>query len=85
MKGEWKELLLNFLETIKQNRCDTSDGFEKVTTNFLENHEVKLVKLAQPVRIAITGNSTSPSLYDTMSIVGKDELIKRIERLLEVL
>jgi len=82
LKGEWKEILTNFLETIKQNSCDSSEEFEKVTVEFLEKNDVKLGKLAQPIRIAITGNSVSPSLYDTMAIVGKDELVKRIERLL---
>ena len=82
LKGEWKEILSNFLETIKQNSCDSSEEFEKVTVEFLEKNDVKLGKLAQPIRIAITGNSVSPSLYDTMAIVGKDELVKRVERLL---
>jgi len=82
LKGEWKEILTNFLETIKQSSCDSSEEFEKVTAKFMEKNEVKLGKLAQPIRIAITGNSVSPSLYDTMAIVGKDELVKRVEKLL---
>ena len=83
LKGEWREILTKFLETLKQEDLETPQDFEEMTVKFMEENDVKLGKLAQPIRIAVTGNSVSPSVYDTMAIIGKNELVKRIERLLE--
>ncbi len=85
LKGDWKEILQKFLETIKDKEINSSEDFEKVTKEFMEANEIKLGKLAQPIRIAITGSSVSPSVYDTMAIIGKDELVTRIGTLLKTL
>ena len=85
LKGEWKENLLSYIDTIKDKELETSEDFEKITQEFLEKTELKLGKLAQPIRIAITGNSVSPSLYDTIAIIGKDEFIDRAKSLMEAL
>ncbi len=84
LKGEWKETLTKFLETLKQNNPETSQEFEEMTVKFMEENDLKLGKLAQPIRIAVTGNSVSPSVYDTMAIIGKEELESRVEKLLEL-
>jgi len=39
-----------------------------------------LVKIAQPIRVALTGRSASPPIDEVMEILGKEEVIKRIER-----
>ena len=84
LKGEWKDLLKNFLDFLSTKEANSPEEFEKLTEEFLQKEDIKIGKLAQPIRIAITGSSVSPSLYDTMAIVGKDELIKRVEKLLSV-
>lgn len=38
----------------------------------------KLVALAQPVRVALTGKTVSPGLYEIMNILGKDAVISRL-------
>ncbi len=83
LKGEWRETLEKFVEFLKDKELNSSEDFEKATVEFMESNDLKLGKLAQPIRIAVTGSSVSPSVYDTMDIIGKDELLKRIEKLLE--
>jgi glutamyl-tRNA synthetase len=39
-----------------------------------------LVKIAQPIRVALTGRSVSSPIDEVMEILGKEEVIKRIER-----
>ncbi len=85
LKGDWKEILQKFLEAIKDKKINSSEDFEKVTKEFMETNEIKLGKLAQPIRIAITGSSISPSVYDTMAIIGKDELVTRIRTILKTI
>lgn len=42
----------------------------------------KLGQVAQPVRIALTGSSASPSLFDVMAVLGATEVASRLERAL---
>jgi glutamyl-tRNA synthetase len=83
LKGEWRETLEKFVEFLKDKKLNSSEDFEKATVEFMESNDLKLGKLAQPIRIAVTGSSVSPSVYDTMDIIGKDELLKRIKKLLD--
>lgn len=43
--------------------------------------EVKLVNLAQPIRIALVGKSASPGVFELLTIIGKQESIKRLRDL----
>ncbi len=40
---------------------------------------VGLGKIAQPVRVALTGGTASPGMYDVVQILGRDETLKRLE------
>jgi glutamyl-tRNA synthetase len=39
---------------------------------------LKLGKLAQPLRAALTGRTTSPGIFDVLALLGKDESLARI-------
>jgi glutamyl-tRNA synthetase len=43
----------------------------------------KMVNLAQPVRVALTGKMASPGLYEIISILGRDETLQRLDNALE--
>ncbi|WP_421851132.1 glutamate--tRNA ligase [Oricola sp.] len=43
-----------------------------------ENEGLKLGKVAQPLRAALTGRSTSPGVFDVLAVLGRDEAIGRI-------
>lgn len=49
----------------------------------LEKHDLKLLKLAQPVRIFLTGGTASPGIFEVISLLGKEETLRRIENGLE--
>jgi glutamyl-tRNA synthetase len=44
-----------------------------------ESEGVKLGKLAQPLRAALTGRTTSPGIFDVLALLGKSESLARIE------
>jgi glutamyl-tRNA synthetase len=46
----------------------------------VNEQQIKLPKLAQPVRIAVTGSTTSPSIDVTLALLGKEETLKRLEK-----
>jgi glutamyl-tRNA synthetase len=39
-----------------------------------------LVKIAQPIRVALTGKTVSPPIDEVMEVLGKEEVIKRLEK-----
>jgi len=50
-----------------------------------EQHQEKLVNLAQPLRLALTGSVTSPGVFELIVILGREHAMKRISTLLEQL
>jgi glutamyl-tRNA synthetase len=42
-----------------------------------------LVKIAQPLRVALTGKTVSPPIDEVMEALGKKEVVKRIQRAIE--
>lgn len=60
----------------------TTQTLERCITSLCEETEQKLAAVAQPIRVAVTGNSISPPIYDTLVMLGKPGTLKRIERAL---
>ncbi len=44
-----------------------------------EAQGLKLGKLAQPLRAALTGTSTSPGIFDVLEVLGRDEALGRLK------
>ena len=57
-------------------------SMEAVVQGYLDATGVKFKLLAQPIRIAITGGTASPGLFETMAVMGRDRVLARIERAL---
>ena len=55
-------------------------GFERVQT---ELDGLSMGKIAQPTRVAITGTSVSPGIYETLVAVGRERSLERIARAIE--
>jgi len=56
----------------------TADGLEGVLRGFAEAEQLKLGKLAQPLRAALTGSTKSPGIFDVLAVLGKQESLARI-------
>ncbi len=61
----------------------TADELGKVFQTFTEERGLKLGAVAQPMRVAITGGTASPGIFEVMEIVGKEKVLKRIARVTE--
>jgi glutamyl-tRNA synthetase len=55
------------------------EGLEAVVKSFAEQAELKLGKVAQPLRAALTGSNVSPGIFDVLAVLGREESLKRIE------
>jgi glutamyl-tRNA synthetase len=56
----------------------TAANTEAVVRAHAEAQGLKLGKVAQPLRAALTGRLTSPPVFDVMAVLGKDESIGRL-------
>ena len=55
------------------------DALEQSVREVAEAEGVKLGKLAQPLRAALTGRTTSPGIFDVLALLGKSESLARIQ------
>jgi glutamyl-tRNA synthetase len=55
-----------------------SESLEAAVRDVAEASGVKLGKLAQPLRAALTGRTTSPGIFDVLALLGRDESLARI-------
>ncbi|BDI61207.1 glutamate--tRNA ligase [Qipengyuania nanhaisediminis] len=57
----------------------TSEALEATTKSLAERLELGLGKLAQPMRAALTGTTTSPGIFDVLVLLGREESLARID------
>lgn len=72
------EKYANVLENQKK-----AHEFEEFTNKFLEENGLKLKDLAQAIRIALTGSSVSPSIFEVLEFLGVQKCKLRVENLLK--
>lgn len=56
------------------------DPIEHVMRDFCKEKNIKTKELFHPVRVAVTGRSVSPPLFQTMVLIGKEQVLKRLRR-----
>jgi len=55
------------------------ETIESAVRVFAEDEDLKLGKVAQPLRSALTGRTVSPGVFDVMHVLGKEECIGRLQ------
>ena len=58
-------------------------GLEAAMRELSEARGLKLGKVAQPLRAAVTGSTTSPGLFEVLEVLGRGESLGRIDDVLE--
>ena len=61
-----------------QNASWTRTGLEAAFGGFADANELKLGKISQPMRAALAGRMVSPSVFDMMLVIGRDETLARL-------
>ncbi|MGO8761725.1 MAG: glutamate--tRNA ligase [Desulfobaccales bacterium] len=56
----------------------SEEALNQLFTDLAQATGLKMVNLAQPVRVALTGKTASPGLYEIIHILGREEALKRI-------
>src|SRR3954469_2828787 len=63
------------LEAVTDWRSDTT---EAAMRNFAEQNNLKLGAVAQPLRVALTGRTTSPGIFDVLAVLGREQCLARL-------
>ena len=83
MKDGALPLLSEALEALRQTDSFEPAQLETALGRILAEHGVTPGKLYQPIRVAITGTSVSPGIFESLSVLGKNRSVERIERAVE--
>jgi glutamyl-tRNA synthetase len=73
-------LLSELREELDRLTDFSATELEKVFSAILEGHGIKLGALAQPVRVAMTGGTVSPGIFEVIEIVGREKTLKRLDK-----
>ena len=76
--------LSNVLKELSELANWQVEEIEKTVKAFAEAAELKLGKVAQPLRAALTGTTVSPSIFNVMAVLGRDEALGRLEDALSI-
>jgi len=58
-------------------------NIESAFSGVLEEFGLSMGKLAQPVRVALTGSTVSPGIHEVIAVLGKERTIRRLQSALE--
>ena len=88
-KKNWKEgtpLLMNELITIISSIENFSSiNTEKEIKAWITAKEIGFGKIMQPLRLSLVGKLAGPHLFDIIEMIGKEEVIKRLDNAIEKL
>jgi len=76
---EGKEALRGVLGVLSAANDWEASALEAAVKAHAEGAGLKLGKLAQPLRVALTGKSTSPGIFDVLASLGREESLARLK------
>ena len=81
--SDGSDILANIKDVLLKIDDWNENNIHTVLKTFQTNNDLPVPKVNQPIRIALTGSTKSPSLGLTLSIFGKDQSITRIQNLID--
>jgi glutamyl-tRNA synthetase len=82
MKAQNAPVLEKVRELVVTHGANNVEAMEHAFHELAEEMELKLGKVAQPTRVALTGRTFSPGIFEVMDILGQDSTLKRLDRAL---
>jgi glutamyl-tRNA synthetase len=79
LTGEASKLLKDLRDTLAAATSWTGADLEAQARSFAEAKGIKLGQVAQPLRAALTGATTSPPIFEVMQVLGREETLARID------
>jgi glutamyl-tRNA synthetase len=78
LTADARELLGGIATELASIEPWTAEATERAVRTFAEHRGAKLGAVAQPLRAALTGRTTSPGIFEVLTVLGKNESLARI-------
>ena len=76
-------LLQEVLSAVSKERSLDKSQAHRVLQQIAETRGLAMVKIAQPVRVALTGKTVSPPIDEVMDALGQEKVIQRLEQAID--
>ncbi|RMF86958.1 MAG: glutamate--tRNA ligase [Nitrospinota bacterium] len=83
LRPEVKPLLQRLITALKAAPDFSEASIEQAFQQVITAEGVKLGKVAQPARVALTGGTVSPSIYEIISIIGRERVLHRLQKAID--
>ena len=78
LDGPGRQTLAALLQRLERVEPWSQEALESCVRTFAEEKGLKLGKVAQPLRAALTGRSASPGIFDVLDVLGREESLGRL-------
>ena len=78
-KTSAEKTLTRLVEILRGLNEWTVAAIDAAARVFAESRGLKLGKIAQPLRAALTGRTISPGIFEVMVLIGRDETLARLQ------
>ena len=83
----WKEdtsgLMQQVISVIENVKIFEAKEIESTIKNWIQENELGMGKIMQPLRIAMVGEMKGPDLFEIIAVLGKDETIQRLHNAID--
>jgi glutamyl/glutaminyl-tRNA synthetase len=79
MKNDGLAMLAEVRSRLAALEPITHDNIEQMLRSLADEKKLGLGKVAQPLRVALCGNTISPPIFDCVDILGKERTLKRVD------
>ena len=83
LKSSSLEPLERITEALETLEAFTEKNLEDAFKAVMEQTGLKMGKIAQPVRVALTGKTVSPGIFEIVEVLGKDRVISRLKEAIQ--
>ena len=77
-----KKIISEFIKELSLISNINKENLEPVVTNLIKTNDTNFKGVGQPIRIALTGSKFGPGLYDIVIALGKEEVLKRLTKII---
>ena len=77
-----KKLFPIFNSKLESTKILSKETLEPIINELIRSNDTNFKGVGQPLRIALTGSKFGPGIYDIIISLGKEEVIKRLNKIL---
>jgi glutamyl-tRNA synthetase len=83
LKKSWKDdtpdIISKIAALLEKSSQFNSSAIENTVKGYIEKNDIGFGKVMNPLRILLVGSNFGPHLFDIMELLGREEVLKRIE------